>query len=383
MISLEPAVAQEIVERTMKVIPCNVNVMDARGVILGSGDPDRVGEIHAGAQLALSRARTIEIKVADTRVLQGARAGINIPVSVRGTLCGVVGVTGRPAEVRPFGEMVRVMAEMILEQALLVRELQHEKRYREEFVDQLIRQSAASRAELEVWAVRLGVDFQRPRSAIVLQLTDPALSQHAAISELERCQAQLFGRDPSLLMSITSPRELVILKTGAPTRNDRTTAAEARQQLLMIDETCTRAVDTPTELALGVALPGIDGVPLSYRCACQTLRVGRARDAGARLFSYYELGFPVILSGLDGGWQAEQLRRPLSRLQQRDTRGATLRQTLVAWFRHDCQADRTARALGVHRNTLDYRLRQIGEITGLELDRIDDRLLIYTALQLE
>ena len=61
MISLEPALAQEIVERTMKIVPFNVNVMDVHGFILGSGNPQRIGELHAGARLALAQSRTVEV----------------------------------------------------------------------------------------------------------------------------------------------------------------------------------------------------------------------------------------------------------------------------------------------------------------------------------
>jgi carbohydrate diacid regulator len=50
---LDARLAQEIVSRTMRIIPFNVNVMDAHGVILASGNPARVGELHAGALLAL------------------------------------------------------------------------------------------------------------------------------------------------------------------------------------------------------------------------------------------------------------------------------------------------------------------------------------------
>lgn len=46
--------AQAIVSRTMEIIDCNVNIMDAHGIIIGSGDPERIGELHEGALLALS-----------------------------------------------------------------------------------------------------------------------------------------------------------------------------------------------------------------------------------------------------------------------------------------------------------------------------------------
>jgi len=89
----------------------------------------------------------------------------------------------------------------------------------------------------------------------------------------------------------------------------------------------------------------------------------------------------VLLSGLQDGWQAGQLRQTLAPLRSRDRSGVLLR-TLSAWFRHHSHPTATARALHIHRNTLDYRLQKIAELTGLKLDETDDRLLLYVALQL-
>ena len=45
---------------------------------------------------------------------------------------------------------------------------------------------------------------------------------------------------------------------------------------------------------------------------------------------------------------------------------AQLRRTLAAWFAHDMKVAPSAGALHVHRNTLEYRLRRIGEIYAIE-----------------
>ena len=382
MISLEPALAQEIVERTMKIVPFNVNVMDVHGFILGSGNPQRIGELHAGARLALAQSRTVEVDAAVTRSLEGAQPGVNIPLVVRGQVCGVVGISGEPDDVRQVGELVRVMAEMILEQAQLLRELQHEKRYREEFVDQLIAQEATSHADLERWSGRLGIDFRELRAAVVLELLDETVGPDRAMAELQRCQQHLAAWEPSLLMSAISPRELVMLPILGGNDEEGELAARARTLLQDLEGVMRPGLQAPAVVSIGVALSGIEGVPLSYQCAKRTARVGRARDKAGRFFSYYDLSFPVLLSALGTGWQAEQLRRPLECLAVADGRGS-LRATLVAWFAQDCLAERAAGQLGIHRNTLDYRLRRIGEITGLDLARIDDRLMLYAALQLE
>ena len=43
---LDTKMAQDIVARTMRIIDTNINVMDARGRIIGSGDRERIGELH-------------------------------------------------------------------------------------------------------------------------------------------------------------------------------------------------------------------------------------------------------------------------------------------------------------------------------------------------
>lgn len=383
MISIDPRLAQEIVERTMKFISFNINVMDTRGIIIGSGKPSRIGELHSGAQLALAQQRTVEIDEATARTLHVVKPGVNLPLKVRGQICGVVGLTGDPGTVRQFGELVRVTAEMILEQSQLIGELQREKRYREEFVFHLVKQEGTTHADLEAWAARLGIDFLCPRAAVVLDLGDENLRPDLALVELHRCQLRLTAHHPEILTAAISPRELVIIETFEADGARAPEPAYARQRLLMLDSVIRKEPGTPTVLSMGVALTGIEGIALSYQSARKTCRVGLLRNPQGTSFSFYDLSLPVLLSSLDSGWQSKQLRQPLNRLNAFDKRDGTLRHTLDTWFAHDGHPLAAAQALHIHRNTLDYRLRQISEITGLDPEKTDDRLLLYIALQLE
>lgn len=49
----------------------------------------------------------------------------------------------------------------------------------------------------------------------------------------------------------------------------------------------------------------------------------------------------------------------------------------------DCagQAGRTAAELGIHRQTLYYRLSRVEQLTGLDLDDGEDRLLLHMGLK--
>jgi carbohydrate diacid regulator len=382
MITIETPLAQEIVERTMKVIPFNVNVMDARGIIIGSGKPERIGSLHPGALLALAKQDTVEIDSADLPYLPGAKAGINLPLTVRGHMCGVVGVTGSPDETRQFGELVRVTAEMILEQALLIGELQRENRYREEFVLQLINQTGISDVSMTGWAAQLGVDLKQSRAMFVLELSDANHQPDLVLMKIQRVKSELAVNWPHLLIAMVAPGELAILETFDASNRQGSCSALARKRLLEFNNLIQQSGKSPSTLSMGISLPGLHGAAASYQSARQTTRVGRERNPELSFYSYYDLSFPVLLSGLDSGWQAKELRQPLLQLESFDRKSGTLIKTLGAWFKHNNHPISTAKALHIHRNTLDYRLQKISELTGLDLSDTDSRLLLYVAMQL-
>jgi carbohydrate diacid regulator len=152
--------------------------------------------------------------------------------------------------------------------------------------------------------------------------------------------------------------------------------------LLELNHVIRQSVKSPSILAMGISLPGPAGVAASYQSARQTIRAGRQRSPESSVYSYYDLSFPVLLSGLESGWQAEELRQPILSLEAFDRKAGTLMKTLAAWFKHNNHPLSTAKALFIHRNTLDYRLQKISELTGLNLSDTDDRLLLYVAMQL-
>jgi len=386
MIELSTSLAQDIVARTERIIPFNVNVMDAHGVILASGDPARVGELHDGALLALAKRATVEVDAASARLMHGAKPGINLPLVVGGRLCGAVGLSGAPDAVRQFGELVRLTAEMILEQASLAGELQRDSRYREAFVLNLIRPDAAARPDLEAWGRRLGVDFRRMQVVFLLELpgagTDDGLADDEALAALQRLQLALLARQPALLSATAGPHELVVLDAFEPDPRDadRGKALARRQDALaaLVRELTAGLDMEPATVTMGLASAGIGAAAVSYQSAQAAARIGRRRHPAQRQFSYYGLALPVLLSGLDAGWQAAELRRPLAQL-ERDRSGAGLLRTLQAWFACDESSAATAAALDIHRNTLDYRLRRVEALTGLDLARSEDRMLLYVS----
>ena len=76
--------------------------------------------------------------------------------------------------------------------------------------------------------------------------------------------------------------------------------------------------------------------------------------------------------------------KPCWQLREHDARNGTeLVATLRSYLEHNCGIEATARALGVHRNTLRARLRTAERVMGRSLDVPRHRLELWAALALD
>ncbi|MFJ5736142.1 PucR family transcriptional regulator [Streptomyces microflavus] len=130
----------------------------------------------------------------------------------------------------------------------------------------------------------------------------------------------------------------------------------------------------------GIAAPrrGLDALPVSWREAVASARAARAETRLGPVARWSAIGPYRLLTALPGTGSDPA-----------DPAVATLLTPLHKELAHtaevflDCagQASRTAGELGIHRQTLYYRLSRIEQITGLDLGDGEDRLLLHMALK--
>ena len=90
--------------------------MNNNGVIIGSGDKSRLNHFHEGAAKIIQEGKKLEIYSKDINRLASSQPGINLPIEHNNKIIGVVGITDEPNEVSPFGEVIKMTVEMMLEQ---------------------------------------------------------------------------------------------------------------------------------------------------------------------------------------------------------------------------------------------------------------------------
>jgi purine catabolism regulator len=134
-------------------------------------------------------------------------------------------------------------------------------------------------------------------------------------------------------------------------------------------------------MGVGGVHAGTAGIRQSHQEAKQALTMSRRLYGPGQVTKFEDLGiYRLLFAARD----LPELRSfhddALSALIEYDRQhGAELLRTLGAFFAGRCGPKETAAILGVHRNTVLYRLERIRELTGFDLDDADVRLRLQLA----
>ncbi|MFI1914495.1 PucR family transcriptional regulator [Nocardia sp. NPDC020380] len=134
------------------------------------------------------------------------------------------------------------------------------------------------------------------------------------------------------------------------------------------------SVEAPVHVAIGTAAAHLAGFRDSHREAVAARQVAeRARPELARAVHYPEVEV-AYLTGLDETAMRALITRELGALATPDPHSARLRETLHAYLRAGRSPDAAAKLLGVHKNTVRYRIQRITELLGHSIDHRGPRL---------
>ncbi len=376
---LNTLIARQIVERAKKIIHYSINVMDDNGVIIGSSDASRLHQIHEGALLAIHDNRTIEINDSVASTLTGVKQGINLPILYADKVIGVVGLSGAPDEVRSYGELVKMTAELIVEQAAMMSQIQWNKRHREELMLQLIQGSTLNENQLLSIAQRLDLNLAQPRVAAVIKVL-PNPYDTVTLEHLQKLVHLLEYPERDNIVGIVSVslNEIVVLKPITlveDTWNHHEERKRAKKLLTRIKNECNFTI----QMAIGEYFAGLSGLAKSYETARATLDANSSSNTPILFFQEHKLS--VLISAIQNDpWRSTQLKAPLDKLVKADTKDVLVK-TLEAFFEQNCDLAQTCERLHIHRNTLRYRLEQIENKTELEINKLEDKIQLYLALK--
>lgn len=321
MYELTQNLAQNIVNKMMKDIPFNINIMDKTGVIIGSGNKERIGTVHQGAVAAIKQKKIIEIKKDEEFV----KKGINLPIELNDTIIGVVGISGEVKETRPFANLVKSAVILLIEQSISLKKENLEKNLKQEFFNLITDPETIFTKEITDKALNYGIRINKPSQIVYVEFP-------------YKIDKEILNNFPSFK---TSNHSYCIIVQEA-------NKIELLQQ--QIEKQFPDAFISISKMN--------DKIPEGILQAKSAMRVLKGVFLNEKVISYSRCEFIADMAE----FQRKNLKAEMqvNLLDKNDE----LIKTLQVYLSCNLNTNETANRLIIHRNTLNYRLNRICKITG-------------------
>lgn len=359
--------AVNIVKEVRKLIGEDIIVVNTEGIIIASTDQKRIGDFHEGAQIASQQKQKFIITKRDQKLLKGVKAGINFPIFFQHDVIGVIGITGDPEKVTPFGEIIRKMTELLISENYYAEQFDQQSRAMETFVIDWIQSSVWDQHFLntaKLLAVNLTVD--RIAAIVEIDINDYVISRDVWSSILN-----WFHQSQDDIVIRWGNGRMIILFSPASVPTRLLMDKKVSEFLIFLEN----KIGHPAHCGIGQRVPAKE-LKATFRQAERALKVAKQKQKPITFDE--ELQFEMILEELNNKTKKEFIKRTIAPLLAEKE----LFETLKVLFQQNNSLKNTANALHVHINTLHYRLKKIEECTKLNIKNLHDLLNLYIAVLL-
>lgn len=337
MVELSHHQAQNIVDRMMKDIPYNINIMDHTGTIIGSGNKNRIGTLHHGAVEAIRQRKPVDIHEDETYV----KKGVNLPIELNGRIVGVVGISGEVEETRPFGNLLKSAVILLIEQSIALEKENDKINQKRQFFDLITEMDIEYTKPIIDQALTYGIHLTKPSQVIMAEFP-------------EETSEDMIDSYPCFKMSGHS---LCIIVQD-------TDGASRLQKLLLTQHPAVMMSISKMN----------DTVSSGFRQAKAAMRVLKGVFFNETVILYSQCEFIADMAKLPK--QDASLQQVTDFLQM----DSELIKTLQIYIKCNLNANETANQLIIHRNTLNYRLAKIHKLTGKDPKNILELVELVFAL---
>ncbi|MFD2617971.1 CdaR family transcriptional regulator [Terrilactibacillus laevilacticus] len=359
---LKPQLAQRVIHEVGHLLHEQIIVVNSEGIIIASTDLGRKGQFHAGAKYTMSTRLTQIIAQEDVNRWPGVKAGINLPIFFQKEVIGVIGITGRPEQVEPKGEIIKKMTELMIQESYYQEEIDYHARSMEAFVFDWL--------NLKEWndrflhrAIPLNIRLDVNRQILFIDLNDSTRQVVRAIWE-------------DIMNGIPSYRNDMIIRWGS-------------SHLLLIMDVSNK------DLSLKDEVNHLYRRIMKHLIRPARIGVGSVVDPRTLVKSFQEAeralhattdNEPIVYDELlTLEMIAEDVRPNTKQMFINRTIAAILDKpelihTIKVLIEYNFSYKEASTQLHIHHNTLHYRVKKFEELTGLHLNHLKTKVILYMGL---
>ena len=392
----------EVMARTLaKELQCSVCIEDKQFNLLAIGQAQSLPEPWLDELIVNKGTPVNTIKAWEAQgtlhTLRKERTAVTVPVTsdgkvtrsvyplvISGEVYGYFSVLNRELPTLGFQNLVESGAvalaiELMKQKGATESE---QKLKRDFFRDLLTANTAAMMETLRRRATYLGYALNTAHWVITVEFDEQPHNdvQPEEVSRLAAIlNALLSFRQAIVINQAQGATILYPVKDGQPTSDKVVQLTQAIQQ-----KVAQTASNWRVSIGVGRMNEALMDIPQGYKESLHALKIGRHTQGPGHVTFFSDLGiYRMLLQFAQSQDPSEFFCEPLQRLidynQQTDKE---LVKTIAAFLECNGNLTETSTKLYIHRNTLKYRLERIRDITQIDLDDAENRLMLHLGLKM-
>lgn len=362
---LLPELARKLIEEVRQVLNEQIIIVDDTAAIIASTEESRIGEFHGGASHVLKTKEKLYLAAEHIRIYKGVKPGINLPISFQHEIIGVIGITGNPEKIEPFADLLLKMTELLIKETYYASQVEWQTRGLEAFIYEWVFKKESVDDDFIKRGQLLGLAIGTPYSSLMIEAK---ASNPTAVSFFLHnwFKHQSFTQKEDLFIFWGEDTFLLLLQD-----NDNKERANSTHWHYLLDSFRKKFPQGHCSIGISQTLT-YTHLYRGYYEADKALRTARKKGT---IVHYNELLLEIVVQEMSTQTRTEFVQRVFGDLIYEHE----LLYTLKAYLFFNQSKKETAASLHIHKNTLQYRLKQITERTQIDLTHAHGLTLFYLA----
>lgn len=349
--------ALEMVKELSTILQQHINFIDKHAMIIASSDETRISSCHMGAKKLIEENLPFLLIDSDD-AFSGSKKGLNFPIVVDDVIVGVIGITGDPQQVSKYGQLLKKFTEMYIRDERLRQIKNQEDKIRSRFLEKwLLDPQHAISPTFADTAISLGIDPKKQYRVIVMMYT---LSHTSASTSTQ----QLFDLSTRYMKSQLLKEGNHYCRIGSKMIYIMSNINDAKLPEILEDINRKVQQSYDIELIIGYdrSFATSEQLHQNYVEASKALKA--CTQMSLPIVGYQNLYLELLFDEISSFTRADFMSKIFYQM-DKDTMEETLR-VCKAYYQCDGSIQRAAQVLFIHKNTLQYKLQRITNLTSLD-----------------
>ena len=354
---ISKAIAKSIVDEINTIINEDINFINTNGIIIYSTDKKRISTFHQAGFICVKE--NVDVIVKDLHTYKGSRPGINMPVVFKNEVIGAIGITGIGKEIIKYSTIIKKMTEILIKenynQSIEAKNREGIKYYIEGIIhgDNLNKEIDFSDKFQDKMILAVG---KNSTSHISIEYIDQIYEILNKYLYSKNCIYAVFFNE-IVIYSFHWDLDITY------------------KQLEKVSNKINLTTNYNLKFGISESFNNIELSKEMYKQANIALNWGEISGTNRKFYEYKNFDLELLLTSVDKNSLSKYRSTVLSNIEDKDFN--IYKNLIETYVKNNGSIIKCADELFIHKNTVQYRLNKLKEITGYDPRNINDLIRLH------